>query len=77
MDPRHKGIIRFESQMSDLVREIVSFWGFFFSCTHSMWKFPGQGYHLSHSSDNTGSLTHCATRELLVRRNEKKEEKKL
>ena len=36
-----------------------------------MWKFPGQGLNLCHSStlsrcsDNTGSLSHCATRELL------------
>ena len=43
---------------------------FSFGCTHGMWKFPGQGsnqHHssnLSHSSDNTGSLTHCVTREL-------------
>lgn len=36
-----------------------------------MWKFPGQGLNLSHSSnlsscsDNAGYLTHCATREHL------------
>ena len=36
-----------------------------------MWKFPGQGSNLhhrsdpSHSSDNTRSLTHQATRELI------------
>ena len=29
-------------------------WG---SCTHSMRKFPGQGWNPSHSSDNTESLT--------------------
>ena len=35
-------------------------------------KFPCQGLNLSHSrdlshfSDNAGSLTHCATRELLI-----------
>ena len=40
-----------------------------FGC--SMWKFPGQGsnlhhsYNQSHSIDNTRSLTHWATRELL------------
>ena len=34
-------------------------------CTHSMWKFPGQGLNPCHSSDlnhsgaNAGSLTHC------------------
>ena len=36
---------------------------FFFSCTHSVWKFLGQGLNLcqssdpSHSNDNTRSLT--------------------
>ena len=44
---------------------------FFFGHGHSMWKFPGQGsnpYHISdpsHCSDDTRSLTCCATRELL------------
>ena len=44
----------------------------FFGCTHGMQNFPGQGLNPSHSSDpghcsdNTGSLTHCATRKLLV-----------
>ena len=39
-------------------------------CAHGMRKFPGQGLNphhssdLSHKSDNTGSLTCCATREL-------------
>ena len=43
-----------------------------FGHIHSMWKVPGQGSHLSHSSnpswcrDNAGSLIHCATGELLV-----------
>ena len=32
-----------------------------------MWKFPGQGWNLSHCSSNAGSLTGCATRELLNR----------
>ena len=32
-----------------------------------MWKFLGQESNLSHSSDNTGSLTHSATRELLYK----------
>ena len=42
---------------------------FFFGHAHSMWKFLGQGLNqchssnLSHSSKNTGSLTHCTTRE--------------
>jgi len=37
------------------------------------WKFPGQELNLyhrsgqSHCSDNAGSLTHCATRELLCK----------
>ena len=30
---------------------------FFYGHTFSMWKFPGQGSNLSHSSDNTESLT--------------------
>ena len=30
-----------------------------------MWKFPGQGLNACHSSDNTGFLTCCTTRELL------------
>ena len=40
------------------------FWG---GCACSMWKFPGQGSNPwqssgpSHCSDNTRSLTHCAT----------------
>ena len=40
-------------------------------CTHSIWKFLVQGLNLLHSSDlshfsdNTGSLTCCAARELL------------
>ena len=44
----------------------------FFGYTCSMWKFPGQGQKLRHSSDlshcsdNAGSLTYCATRELRV-----------
>ena len=44
---------------------IVGFFFFFFGCTHSIWKFPGHGSNLHHSSDssccidNTGSLTHC------------------
>jgi len=29
-----------------------------------MWKFLGQGWNANHSSDNMGSLTCCATREL-------------
>ena len=43
---------------------------FVFGHVHSMWKFPGQGSNLCLSSrpsccrGNTGSLTHCTTREL-------------
>ena len=33
----------------------------FFGHTWSMWKFPGQGSDLSHSSDNAVYLTHWAT----------------
>ena len=45
---------------------------FSFGHTHGMFKFPGQGLNLCHSSnprcccDNTRSLTHCATRELVI-----------
>ena len=40
---------------------------FIFGLTLSMWKFPGQGSNPPHgSSDNTGSLTCCATREFLL-----------
>ena len=44
---------------------------YFFFCTCSMWKFPGQGWNVHHSSslstsrDNTRSLTLCTTKELL------------
>ena len=34
-----------------------------FAHAHGMWKFPVQGSNLSHSSDNTSSLTHWATEE--------------
>ena len=39
----------------------------FSGCSCSMWKFPGQGLNPCHSycGDNAGSLTHCATGELL------------
>ena len=36
----------------------------FFGHIHGMQKFPGQGANLHHSRDDTGSLTHRATREL-------------
>ena len=45
----------------------------FFGHAHSMQKFPGQGLNARHSSnqslssENTGFLTHWATRELLPR----------
>ena len=48
----------------------ILFYGFFFAHAWGMWKFPGQGSNSchrsngSHNSDNTGSLTHCATTEL-------------
>ena len=40
---------------------------FFFSCTHDIWKFQGQGSNLCHNSycSDVGSLAHCATREPL------------
>ena len=37
---------------------------FFFGHACSIWKFLGQGSNLCHSSNNTGSKTHCATMEL-------------
>lgn len=43
---------------------------FIFGCAHSMQSFPDQGSNLHHSTNlsyssvNTGSLTHCATKEL-------------
>lgn len=40
------------------------FWFFvFWLCPH-LWKFPCQGLNLSHSNDQTRSLTHCAAGEL-------------
>lgn len=45
--------------------KIVSRREFFFGPTYSMWKFPGQGLNLHHSSDSAESLTYWATRELL------------
>ena len=47
--------------------------GFFFGCTHSMWKFPGQGSNLHHNSnlrhchDDAGSFPQGATWELRPR----------
>ena len=47
------------------------FYFLLFGHIHGMWKFQGQGSNThqsrdpSHSSDNTRSLTHSATRELL------------
>ena len=49
----------------------VFFFFFFFVCISGMWKFLGQGLSPPHNrdlscwNDNTRSLTHCATRELL------------
>ena len=34
---------------------------FFFGCTRSIWKFPGQGSNPHCHGDNARSLTHCAT----------------
>ena len=33
-------------------------------CTHGIWRFQGQGSNPCHSSGNTGSFAHWATREL-------------
>ena len=46
------------------VRVHSFFFFFFFGNTRSMGKLLGQRLNPSHSSDNTGSLTHWATREL-------------
>ena len=51
-------------------KKFISKQQFSFGCAHGMWKFPDQGSNpypssdLSHCSDNTRSLAHCATREL-------------
>ena len=53
-------------------KEILFFFFFFFffvlvvvvGRAHSIQKFPGQGLNQGHSSNNVGSLTLCATREL-------------
>ena len=37
----------------------------FFGCTHGLQKFSGQGSNQRPNSDNSGSLTHQATRKLL------------
>ena len=46
----------------------ILFWNlpilFSFGQAQGIWKFPGQGLNQHHSSDNTGSLTCWATREL-------------
>ena len=54
-----------------LPSSLPSFLLFFFSCTFSMWTFPGQGLNLCHSSDplricsdNARSLICCARKEL-------------
>ena len=49
---------------------VFTFFFFFFGHTRGIWKFPGQGLNPSHGSsphcvsDNTRSITHCATRKL-------------
>jgi len=61
-----------ETQINKMyIREIQEI--FFFGHICSMHKFLGQGLNshhsaTSHSSDNTGSLTHCIKRELQHRR---------
>ena len=53
-----------------LKSSMVFFFFFFFDHILSIWKFPGLGQNLTHSSnpgccsDNTGSLNHCARWEL-------------
>ena len=38
----------------------------FICCASRMWMFPGWESNLCHSCNSTASLTHCATRELLL-----------
>ena len=45
---------------------LLFFFPSFFGCMHSMHKLPGHGSNLSHSGDNTKTLTHWARRELLL-----------
>lgn len=42
------------------------FFFFFFDRVCGMWKFPGQGLTLRHTSNHVGSVTHCAAMELLL-----------
>ena len=75
-----KNILRLSKEFQDLCKKDVTHRKSWFSLGlgglvwfwlyHGMWKFLGQGSNLchglnqSHSSDNAGSLTHWATREL-------------
>ena len=59
-----------KKEKKDLLRTCVNLFFFFFpfflfSFACGIQKFLGQGLYLSHSSDNAGSLTCCATRELV------------
>ena len=45
---------------------IIFFFFFFLSSAHGRQMFPSQGLNQCHSSDNSRSLTSCATRELPV-----------
>ena len=65
--------IRIKTEDECVRRSIVKMWlysFFFFGCTCGIWEFSVRGLNLWHSSnlscysDNAGSLTHCATREL-------------
>ena len=52
------------SQVYARKRHAGSFGPSFSDCSSGIQRFPAQGSHLSHGSDNTRSLTHGATREL-------------
>ena len=60
-------------ELKETLRASLSWVKTFYGYIHTMQKFPGQGSNpchngdLSHSSDNAGSLTHWAIRELPVK----------
>ena len=55
---------------SKITPNVLFIYLFVFGCACGRWKFPGQGLNphhssgQSHCSDNSGSSTHCTTREL-------------
>ena len=53
------------------LKKTFLFYFIFFGHAYGMWKFPGQGSNLHYSSNNTGSLTCWATRELQLEHDSK------